>query len=116
MAFFTGKSSITKTDFLLTDSDVDETAVDDVFAGSAIIYNMFMEVPSGTTYLKLYDNANPTVGTTAPDCIFKLTEAVSWTIIEGLEFTNFSYAAVQEDGTSGTTGPGVTVKLHAVVR
>tara|TARA_R110002020_G_scaffold430186_1_gene639816 strand:+ start:741 stop:1091 length:351 start_codon:yes stop_codon:yes gene_type:complete len=116
MAVFTGKTSLTKTDFVLTDDDVDETAIDDVFGGSATIYTMFMEVPSGTTYLKLYDNADPTVGTTAPDCIFKLTEAVSWTIIEGLEFTNFSYAAVQEDGTSGTTGPGVTVKLHVVVR
>jgi len=77
---------------------------------------MHMVVPSGTTHLRLYDNADPTVGTTDPDFIFKLTEAITWTIVDGITFSNLSYAAVQEDGTSGNTGPAVTVKLHAVVR
>jgi len=116
MATKTGKYSATHTDFVLTDDDVDETAVDNVFGGSATVYSMHMDVPSGTTHLRLYDNADPTVGTTEPDFIFKLTEEVCWTIIDGITFNNLSYAAVQEDGTSGNTGPAVTVKLHAVVR
>jgi hypothetical protein len=116
MATFTGKSSSTDIDFVLTDDDVDETAVDDIFGGAATVHSLFLDAPSGTTHYKLYNNADPTVGTTHPDFIFRVTEPVVWTIVDGVSFDNFSYAAVQEDGTGGTTAPAVTCKLHAVVR
>mgnify|MGYP003112857649 FL=1 len=125
MATKTGKYSATHTDFVLTDDDVDETAVDNVFGGTATVHSLYLDAPSGESAVKLYDNADPTVGTgsaTPPDFIFKVTEPVAWTIVDGITFTNLSYAAVRGDGgdpgygDGGTTAPAVTVKLHATVR
>ena len=118
MAVFSGKNSITQTDFIVTDSDVDETAIDDLFGGAAVVYSLFIENASSLAHLKIYDAADPTVGTTAPDIILQAvaSEQIDWQIVDGISFTNFSYACVQEDGTSGTTAPAGTVKLHSVVR
>ena len=116
MATFTGKNSATDIDFVLTDSTVGNTAVDDIFGGAATVHSLFLEAPSGTQHYKFYENSDPTVGSTAPDFIFKVTEPVVWTIIEGVSFDNFSYAVVDEPGTGGTTAPTPTCKLHAVVR
>ncbi len=120
----TNKNSVTNTDFVLTDLDVDADnnggtagdAKDDVFAGAATIHALFIDAPSGTSYLKLYDNPGPTIGTTAPDVILMVKEPCMWTILDGLAFTNVSYGASAEDGTGGTATPAVTVKLHMVVR
>ena len=125
MAILTSKNSGTNTDFILSDTDVDADlnstgsagdAKDDVFAGSATIYSIFLSAPSNTSYLKLYDATNPTIGTTAPDIILMVKEPNMWTIIDGLEVTNLSYGATNAAGTAGNTGPGVTVKLFLVVR
>ena len=118
MAFYTGKNSITQTDFILTDNDVDESAVDDVFGGSATVYSLYIENASSLAHLKISDTADPVVGSTAPDIILQAvaSEELMWQVVDGLAFTNFSYACVQEDGTDGTTAPAGTVKLHAVVR
>ena len=120
MAIFSGKKSITQSEFILTDDDVDETAVDDIFGGAGTLHGLHLENTHGATlaHFKAYDNADPTVGTTAPDLIIALpanTETV-WFVSDGIPFTNLSYASVQEDGTSGTTAPAAAVKLHAVVR
>lgn len=39
MATLTGKHSSTDIDFVLTDDDVDETAIDDIFGGAATIHS-----------------------------------------------------------------------------
>tara|TARA_Y100001951_G_C11098055_1_gene160444 strand:+ start:35 stop:385 length:351 start_codon:yes stop_codon:yes gene_type:complete len=116
MATFTGKNAITNLDYVLTDSNVNGTAVVDIFGGSSTVYSLFIEAPSGTSFLRIFDTAIVTVGTTEPNIIIKVTEDVMWTIVDGLPFTNFSYACVQENGTAGSTNPAVTIKLHAVVR
>jgi|TARA_R110000824_G_scaffold241128_1_gene429849 hypothetical protein len=120
MAVTTGKNSTTQKDFLLTDPDVDEVGVDDVFGGSAVIHGIFLENTHGSTaaHFKAYDNAAGVPGTTAPDIMIAIPgdKEHAWFIIDGIFFTNFSYACVQEDGTSGTTAPAAAVKLHAVVR
>tara|TARA_R110002012_G_scaffold310487_1_gene518784 strand:+ start:1627 stop:2004 length:378 start_codon:yes stop_codon:yes gene_type:complete len=125
MALLTSKSSITSTDFLLSDTDVDADkngtgvagdAKDDVFAGSATIHSIFLDAPSGTSYLKLYDNTNPTIGSTAPDIILMVKEPNMWTIVDGIAVTNLSYGATNAGGTAGNTTPAVTVKLFMVVR
>jgi hypothetical protein len=121
----TNKTSVTNTDFILTDLDVDADnnggtagdAKDDVFAGAATIHSIFLDASGATTsYLKLYDNPAPTIGTTDPDVILMVKEPCMWTILDGLAFTNLSYGASAEDGTGGTATPTVTVKLHMVVR
>ena len=121
MATFTGKKSIAQTDFLLTDTDVRGTGVyvgSDVFGGAATVHNIFIENAGALAYLKIYNVGVPVIGTTVPDIILvaPASEEVVWTIVDGLAFTNFSYAATSTKGTAGTTAPGGTIKLHAVVR
>tara|TARA_R110001583_G_scaffold159168_1_gene310967 strand:+ start:43 stop:420 length:378 start_codon:yes stop_codon:yes gene_type:complete len=125
MAILTSKNSGTNTDFILSDTDVDADvngtgsagdAKDDVFAGSATIHSIFLDAPSNTSYLKLYDATDPTIGTTAPDIILMVKEPNMWTIVDGLPVTNLSYGATNAAGTAGNTTPAVTVKLFLVVR
>ncbi len=58
-------------------------------------------------YVKIYDNADPSVGTTAPDCVLVADAGatVAYTFSFGIAFSNFSFACVQEPGTSGATNP-----------
>lgn len=58
-------------------------------------------------YLKIYDNGNPIVGTTAPDYIFKVgvNQRRSIVIVDGLDFSILSFAVVVSGGTAGTTSP-----------
>ena len=120
MAIVSGKKSITQIDFVLSDDDVDETAVDDIFGGAGTIHGFHFENTHGATgaHFKAYDNADPTVGTTSPDLIIHVPANMDtvWYVTDGIAFTNLSYACVQEDGTSGTSAPAAAVKLHAVVR
>tara|TARA_R110000824_G_scaffold355254_1_gene542406 strand:- start:261 stop:626 length:366 start_codon:yes stop_codon:yes gene_type:complete len=121
MATFTGKKSIAQTDFLLTDTDVRGTGVyigKDVFGGAAVVHNIFVENSGAIAYLKIYNVGVPDVGTTSPDIILvaPASEEVVWTIVDGLAFTNFSYASVSNKGTGGVSAPAGTIKLHAVVR
>ena len=118
MATFSGKKSLTQIDYLLTDSDVDNTARADVFGGAATVYCLFLEANAGTTYLRIWDKASVSVGSDAPDFIFKLTGNVNWLIADGMPFNNFSYAAVTTSGTAGSSHPadGTTIKLNSVVR
>jgi hypothetical protein len=120
MALLSGKKSLTQTEFILSDTDVDEVGVDDVFGGAGSVRGLHFENTHGATaaHFKAYDNPNPVIGTTSPDLIIHLppdTQTV-WFVTDGLPFTNLSYACVQEDGTSGTTAPAAAAKLYAVVR
>ena len=60
------------------------------------------------TYLKLFNAAAPTVGTTAPDMIFMVPASVRrvFPIMEGVTFSvAISLCAVTAGGTAGTTSP-----------
>jgi hypothetical protein len=65
-------------------------------------------------YLKCYDHAAPTVGTTAPDVILKVPagqrRVCCWP--EGLAFTKLSVACVTAGGTAGTTSPAAAVPVR----
>ena len=63
-------------------------------------------------YVKLYDHAGPTVGTTAPDLVFLVKQGVrrQLGLPEGVLFaTAISLATVTAGGTAGTTSPGSSV-------
>lgn len=66
-------------------------------------------------YLKIYDNSSPTVGTTAPDFIFKVPVNTKLSLVcpDGMAFTDLSFAVVTTPGNGGVTPPTnpVTVKL-----
>lgn len=119
MPKFTGKSSITQTDFILKDDAVTATSVDDIFGGAATVHSIHIDNPGAVCWLKLYENVDPTVGTTGPDIILQAdgSEEVVWTIIDGISFTNFSYAAVSAAGTGGTGNPAAgNIDIFCIVR
>lgn len=67
-------------------------------------------------FLKIYDNASPTVGTTPPDFIFKVpvNQRRSMVIPDGLDFNDLSFAVVTTGGTAGTTDPTNPVAVKMV--
>lgn len=124
--------AIVKADFTLDgdlkfsiakDADADSTAEKDVMAGPCRITNIRVDnnvdTDSGTqtvVYLKLYDDLNPTVGTTAPDYIFEIPADQQVNLNpkggKGIKFVNgLSYAVVQEPGTAGTTDPATNTTV-----
>ena len=90
--------------------------VDSVTGGSGTLH--VVEVVNGDSdaiFIKLYDDGNPTMGTTAPDVVFEVAGSatrVVW-IDGGLSFVNgLSVSAAEESGTASSTNPSsVTVRL-----
>src|SRR3990167_9218993 len=95
---------------LIVDADSDETAENNVTGttGSMFLIDVDNTANGAASFLKIYDAASPTVGTTAPDWIFKIPASVRRVIgcTEGLAFgTALSFATVTAGGTAGVTGP-----------
>ena len=95
---------------IVKDTDANATSENDVKAGAATLY--FVEIDNGlnatAVYLKLYNAAAPTVGTTVPDMILRCPGSSKFrmAIPEGISFgTGVSFACVTGAGTAGTTGP-----------
>jgi hypothetical protein len=99
------------------------TPDNDVTGGANKTLNV-MEVTNGssaTVFVKLYDHAAPTVGTTVPDLIFPISEGATRTLnilggssnTGGYTFTTaISMATVGSAGTAGTGSPsGGNVKI-----
>ena len=105
---------------VIRDTDTDETAENDVNDGAATIYLIQIDNSanaSAASYLKLYNAASPTVGTTAPDIVIMAPggATVKVAIGEGISFgTALSMAAVTTAGTGGTTGPSSAVVTTVV--
>ena len=100
------------------DTDIAEAAVV-IKASSAVLYELEIDNTNNATagYLKLYNAASPTVGTTAPDWIVMIPASVSRVIVipSGLTFATALVAAcVTAGGTAGVTGPTSNVTMRAV--
>lgn len=101
-------------------TDLDGTA-SAVKASAATLYAIIIDntANSAVEYVKLYDIASgsATVGTLAPDWIFKIAAAVKKTICipEGMAFaTALTAACVTTAGTAGTTNPTADVVVDVV--
>ncbi len=121
--------TITKADFLLggdlkgttiRDADVDESPELDVMAGPCRLTHIRAgnvdSAADAAMYLKLYDDLNPTVGTSVPDYVFEipLNKIVDIPLGAGIVFVNgLSFACVTVGGTVGTTGPVATKLITA---
>ena len=71
-------------------------------------------------YVKLYDNAGPTIGTTGPNWIFFVPRGLkrTFTCPGGSAFTNLSFACLTLAGTAGTAAnanPPRPVSVRLVV-
>ncbi len=103
---------------LIVQTEAKEVADNDVTGAAGSIYQLDVDNTGNSdnpAFLKLYDNAAPTVGTDPPDFIFKVpvNQRRNIVAIDGLDFTNLSFACVTAGGTAGVTPPTnpVIVKL-----
>lgn len=105
---------------LVIDTDADATSENDVRSGASTVYMIDIDNASNAaiTYVKFYNAASPTVGTTAPDFIFAAPAStrIVFSIPQGYNFaTALSFAGLTTAGTAGTTSPtsNVTVRIVA---
>lgn len=103
---------------LVIDTDADATSENDVRSGASTVYLVDIDNASNSavTYIKFYNAASPTVGTTAPDMILiaAASTRVVYSIPQGHSFgTALSFAGLTTGGTAGTTSPtsNVTVRI-----
>jgi len=101
--------------YINTDCDATASAVK---ASSCVLYEVQIDnsLNAAATYVKMWNNAAPTVGTTVPDAIFLAPAGA--TVVgcfpSGMTFgTALAVAGLTTGGTAGTTNPtsNVTVRL-----
>lgn len=105
--------------FRETDLDGTKAAVD---ATSGTLHSIVVDNTANAAeveYLKLWDVASGsvTVGTTAPDWVFKIPAAVKRTIVfhDGVAYgTALTAACVTTAGTAGTTNPTANVIVELI--
>jgi hypothetical protein len=102
---------------LVVETSAGATANNSVLGAAGKVYAIDVDnsLNGAACYLKMYENAAPTVGTTAPDLIFpvKTGQRRGCVIPEGLDFTVLSFACVTTPGNAGVVAPTqpVTVRL-----
>lgn len=119
--------SITRADFpnysIIQDTDADGTVEKDVMGGPCRVTDV--QVTNGdalTRYVRLFDDKNPTNGTTDPDYVLFIPSSgvkavMSYHFPEPLVFDNgLSFAMVTVGGTAGTTGPTLDSTVVLTVR
>lgn len=104
---------------LVVETSCNATADNNVTGASGKIYAIDVDNSANsadTAFLKIYDTAAPTVGTTAPDHIVRVlpTQRRQVVIPEGLDFTALSFACVKAGGTAGVTAPASPVIVRMV--
>mgnify|MGYP003116026607 FL=1 len=96
------------------------TAVEDVTGGAGTWYTIvYKSGDANTAYLKLFDSADITPGTTQPNWILQMkpNDTTVWTVPDGVTFTNgLSYFVSEENGKEATTAPSGTNKLTIIVK
>ena len=113
MALTTTTYSIPLTYKVTTDTALTNAAVTSVTGTSGSIYHI--EIVNGNShnvYVKFFNSADVTVGTTIPYAIFRAraTETYIVEIPEGLNFsTAISMVCTQTSGVPGTTAPGSAI-------
>jgi len=101
-------------------TDTSAGAARQIVSGSAAtVYAVYADNTTGAkAYVKMYNNATPTVGTTNPDCVlmFPASTARQYSFPEGMSFdTALTYCCVAEPGTSGTTAANIPITIIASV-
>ena len=106
---------------LYIDEDSNGTAETNITAGVPTVYQWQVDntLNSAASYSKGWDNAAPTVGTTAPNWIIPAPSGQRVTMIATKSVgggapmqTALSVATVTAPGTAGTTGPTSDVELR----
>lgn len=117
---------------IIHNTNANATPEKDVRNGAVTLYAVYIDnsvVDAVPAFLKFYDDADPTVGTTDPDLIIeaegngtgdtsKLNDGDVFILVNGttgIPFTTaMSYACVTAGGTAGTGDPAATVKVTLI--
>jgi len=99
---------------LVNIADLDNTVCPNVTGGSGTMHMIEIDNTANggeAIYVKVYDDAAPTVGTTDEDWIFRADagKSIIYAMPEAVAFTALSLAAVKEAATTGTTSPDSAV-------
>lgn len=103
--------------FIETDLENSDVLVN---AGSTTIHSIEIDNTANAAedeYVKLYNNLDPTVGTTDPDIIIEINNNEKRTVLfpSGTIFgTGLTMACVQTAGTAGTTSPTASLVCKVV--
>jgi len=120
MAVLSTGQAISAQDKLVINNDVDETPDNNVLGGSSTLYSVRIENThaSNGVYVKLYDNANPTVGSTAPDIVLSgpPNKVIVWVMEQGVSMNILSMACTRTAGEAGTTAPSATVDVRITAK
>ncbi len=102
---------------IVSDSDADENGQDNVTGAASTVHLVEIDntANAGTrVFLKMYDAADPTIGTTAPDYVLPVQGGAKRTFVspDGFVFgTAVSYACVTGAAKTDTTAPSSAVKI-----
>lgn len=104
---------------LYRQTSTNATPTKNVTNGPATLYCVVMDnsANGAATFVKLYNDANPTVGTTAPSSVYKVPASSIRTVYvpSGIVYaTALSFAAVTAGGTAGTTSPTSAVPVNII--
>lgn len=93
---------------------------DDDLSGSSTptVYGVeASSIAAEINYIKLYDDAGPTVGTTAPKLILPIAANSSQTmlVMAGVPFGHLSVGTVQTPGIGGTSDPSGDISVEILV-
>lgn len=105
---------------VIEDISANNTAQNNVTGAAAVFYGILIDntANSVASYVKIYNHAGPTVGTTAPDFVFVCPASVSrqYTMAGGVAMgVGISYACVTVGGTSGAASPSSAVTIRILV-
>lgn len=107
---------------LIVQTSATAASNNDVVGAPCTLYTVDVDnsANAASSYVKIYNNASPTVGTTSPDLVVfaNAGERRQFVIPEGVSFpTALSFACVTVGGTAGTVNPSspVVVRILASV-
>ena len=121
MAITTSPLTLTSGLKHIVDTDSNATAEADINGGAATLYLVYIDnsLNAAKSYTKFWNNAAPTVGTTAPDMSLPVdaSSTLKLAIPAGIAFgTALSFATVSDaGGTAGTTDPTSDVRVELVI-
>lgn len=83
------------------------TVAKDIDLGATSILLLHVDAASGTDFLMIWDDANPTAGTTAPDYQIPTTADCPIHVLSGMAFSNgLTFTVADVGGTACSTNPG----------
>jgi hypothetical protein len=102
---------------IIEDTSVNSTAQNNVTGAAAVFFGVFIDntANSAASYVKIYNHAGPTVGTTDPDFVFicPASSTRQYTMAGGVALgTALSYACTTSGGTAGTASPSNAVLVR----